>query len=114
MRPNLEFPEDLTEWVNVVFGNLTVLADDAQAAIREAGADFFVKAADIYARTGADLKALTRELGQLTGRKGPGLYMPLRAALTGATHGPELAPLLGLMSAESVRARFIAASALCS
>jgi hypothetical protein len=31
--------------------------------------------------------------------------MPLRAALTGQVHGPELAPLLKLMPAEIVRRR---------
>jgi glutamyl/glutaminyl-tRNA synthetase len=31
--------------------------------------------------------------------------MPLRAALTGATHGPELAPMLQLIAQEEVRAR---------
>ena len=46
------------------------------------------------------------ELGQLTGRKGPALYMPLRAALTGATHGPELAPMLAADSRQDeVQAR---------
>ena len=31
--------------------------------------------------------------------------MPLRVALTGRAHGPELAPLLKLMSPETVRRR---------
>ena len=33
--------------------------------------------------------------------------MPLRAALTGRLHGPELAPLLAAMSADRVRARLL-------
>ena len=32
-----------------------------------------------------------------TGRKGPALFKPLRCALTGVDHGPELAPLLRLL-----------------
>ena len=51
--------------------------------------------------------------GQLTGRKGPGLYMPLRAAFMGATHGPDLAPLPAQIPADTVAAKFAAARALC-
>ena len=42
----------------------------------------------------ADFKQAVKALGQATGKKGPALFMPLRAALTGFTHGPELAPML--------------------
>jgi glutamyl-tRNA synthetase len=38
--------------------------------------------------------------------------MPLRAALTGSTHGPELAPLVALMGPERVVARLAAAGTL--
>jgi glutamyl-tRNA synthetase len=37
--------------------------------------------------------------------------MPLRAALTGTTHGPELAPLAALMGPERLAARLAAAEA---
>jgi glutamyl/glutaminyl-tRNA synthetase len=37
--------------------------------------------------------------------------MPLRAALTGSTHGPELAPLVALMGEERVAARLATAGA---
>jgi glutamyl/glutaminyl-tRNA synthetase len=40
---------------------------------------------------------LTKILKERTGRKGAELYMPLRVALTGQAHGPELGPLLKLM-----------------
>jgi glutamyl-tRNA synthetase len=37
-----------------------------------------------------------------TGRKGKGLFMPLRKALTGQSHGPEMADLMPLL--QKVRA----------
>jgi glutamyl-tRNA synthetase len=40
--------------------------------------------------------------------------MPLRAALTGRTHGPELAPLVALMGPERVAGRLRAAAALAA
>jgi glutamyl-tRNA synthetase len=44
-------------------------------------------------------------LKERTGRKGADLYMPLRVALTGQAHGPELGSLLKLMSPETARRR---------
>jgi len=42
---------------------------------------------------------------ELTGRKGKGLFMPLRKALTGEEHGPELADILPLIGRERTMAR---------
>ena len=40
-----------------------------------------------------------------TGRKGKQLFMPLRQAITGMEHGPELASLLLLIGADNVKER---------
>jgi glutamyl/glutaminyl-tRNA synthetase len=40
--------------------------------------------------------------------------MPLRSALTGATHGPELAPLVALMGSERAKHRLEHARALAA
>ncbi|MEM7290587.1 MAG: glutamate--tRNA ligase, partial [Pseudomonadota bacterium] len=42
---------------------------------------------------------------QNTDRKGKGLFMPLRKALTGMEHGPELGPLLPLIGRERTLGR---------
>ena len=46
---------------------------------------------------GSTWKAWTDTLKTKTGVKGRGLFMPLRLALTGLDHGPELAPLMPLI-----------------
>jgi glutamyl-tRNA synthetase len=106
VRGNVELPSDVVPWVDVVFGKKIAIDDAARTAMKEAGADFFTTAAAIYERVGADLKTLVKELGTATGKKGPALYLPLRAALTGVTHGPELAPLLKMIWPEKVLSRF--------
>ena len=111
VRHNVVFPADAKRWVEVVFGNLTQPAPEAVAAIHEAGDQFFGAALDAFART-HDFKQAVREIGQQTSRKGPALYMPLRAALTGETHGPELAPLLPLIPAAEVASRLANAQLL--
>ncbi len=47
----------------------------------------------------------TTELKALTNRKGKELFMPLRRALTGQDHGPELANLLPIWGPEEVKTR---------
>lgn len=50
-------------------------------------------------------KAWTDIVKAQSGRKGRGLFMPLRIALTGRAWGPELADLLPLMGREEIAAR---------
>jgi glutamyl-tRNA synthetase len=47
----------------------------------------------------------TRAVGAATGLKGKALFLPLRRALTGRDHGPDLKALLPLFSRASVLAR---------
>lgn len=105
IRHNVEFPSDVARWASVVFASALELAPEAVTAIREAGAAFFASAKEVFARGGSDFKQAVREVGQASGKKGPSLFMPLRAALTGAMHGPELAPILALIPGDEVLKR---------
>ena len=49
--------------------------------------------------------ALTGALKATTGRKGKTLFLPLRRALTGLDHGPDMAALLPLIGRERALAR---------
>lgn len=51
----------------------------------------------------------TGALKAATGRKGRALFMPLRKALTGMDHGPEMGPLLALMGRQTAGNRLKAA-----
>lgn len=55
-------------------------------------------------------KGWTMAVSQASGAKGKGLFLPLRLALTGESHGPELAALLPLMGRARVAARLEAVS----
>ncbi len=109
VKGNLLFPADVDALVAVVTQDDVAVAPDAAAQIASAGSDFFAVAAQLFAEHGADFKAWTRALGAAAGRKGAALYMPLRAALTGDTHGPELAPIVALMGRERAERRLLAA-----
>ncbi len=56
--------------------------------------------------------ALTATLKASTGRKGKALFLPLRLALTGQDHGPEMAALLPLIGRERAVARLRLAAGL--
>ena len=56
--------------------------------------------------------ALTATLKASTGRKGKALFLPLRLALTGQDHGPEMAALLPLIGRERAIARLRLAAGL--
>ena len=103
--PNVVLPEDARPWVDVVFGGPLALAPAEEQVIRDAGSGYFAAAAGAAAESGNDLKAITGAVKAATGRKGAELYMPLRVALTGRAHGPELAPLLKAMPPGKARER---------
>ncbi len=105
VRHNVVLPADAGPWRAVVRGDLPPLGADERRVIEAAGAEFFTAAAAAFDQAPADLKQLTKILKERTGRKGAELYMPLRVALTGQAHGPELASLLKLMPQETARRR---------
>jgi glutamyl-tRNA synthetase len=105
VRHNVVLPADAAPWVAVVRGELPPLGVGEQRWIAAAGPEFFAAAAAAFDQSGSDLKVLTKILKDRTGRKGADLFMPLRVALTGQAHGPELAPLLRLMPAETALRR---------
>lgn len=105
IRPNLSHIGEAADWWRVVTG--PVAAPDAdpetrafldQAATVAAGIDW---ASDPWS-------ALTAALKDATGRKGKALFLPLRQALTGMDHGPDMKALLPLIGqAEAIdRLRF--------
>jgi glutamyl-tRNA synthetase len=103
--PNLVLPEDARPWVDIVFGGPPPLEPAAEEVVRQAGSGYFSAAAAAAARDGNDLPAIAGAVRAATGRRGAALYMPLRVALTGRAHGPELAPLLKAMPAGTARER---------
>jgi glutamyl-tRNA synthetase len=105
VRPNVVLPQDAREWRDVVFGGVPAIAAPEQVVIDAAGKAFFGAAAAAAAAHPGDFRAIAAATGEATGRKGKALFQPLRIALTGLTHGPELAPLLRAMPEGSARAR---------
>ncbi len=60
----------------------------------------------------ASFAALIKRIGEQTGLRGKKLYLPIRAALTGRLHGPELDRIFALLGPTSLRKRVETALAL--
>ncbi|MBW6524290.1 glutamate--tRNA ligase [Sphingomonas sp. RHCKR47] len=106
VRPNLHTVAEAADWWHVVEGPI----DPAPAG---EDADYLKQAA-AAARAidwaGDPWHALTNALKAQTGRKGKALFLPLRRALTGRDHGPDMAALLPLIGQARGIARLEAAA----
>ena len=105
VRHNVVLPADAAPWMAVVRGELPPAGPEELSIVDAAGPEFFAAAAQALDESSADFASLVKLLKERTGRKGAELFMPLRVALTGKTHGPELAPLLKIMPRETARRR---------
>jgi nondiscriminating glutamyl-tRNA synthetase len=105
VKPNSIYPQDALYWANLLFNNELIIQAEAQTEIVKAGREFFKQARIALESTQADYPQMVNQLKISTGMKGKDLFMPLRAALTGETHGPELARLLPLMGMEKAKKR---------
>lgn len=103
---NCERLADAALWARVVSGPVEpVIAEEDRAFLIAAAAALPPEPWD-----GESFRAWTSALKAATGRKGRALFMPLRQALTGLDHGPELAPLLPLIGPGRVRQRLESAT----
>ncbi len=107
IRPNLTRLSDASDWWSVVEGEVvSVLGEEDRAFVRQAA-----EQAETIAWDTGTWKALTGALGAATGRKGKALFLPLRLALTGREHGPDMNALLPLIGRERAIERLRAAGA---
>ena len=99
MRPNLTKLGDVADWQHIIDGPVTPVTEDA---------DFLNEASALLPEGGwtdDTWPAWTGAVKEATGRKGKALFLPLRQALTGLDHGPEMKHLLPLIGPERARAR---------
>ncbi len=101
VRGNLVQLRDAAEWWQVVH-------DEIVPAVGEDDREYVSMAREELPAEPWDettWKQWTTRLKEVSGRKGKPLFMPLRLALTGLDHGPELAALLPLIGRDKVLTR---------
>ncbi|MFM8332845.1 MAG: glutamate--tRNA ligase [Candidatus Methylumidiphilus sp.] len=105
VRSNCVFPAQADAWARILFADELLLGPDIEALAREAGEPFFLAALDAASAACGDFDVFMRVLKAKSGAKGKALFMPLRAALSGRTDGPELAKLYRALSPDLLRKR---------
>lgn len=99
VRGNIEKFEDVKLWWQVVNGPIEPQIEDAE---------FCAQALQVLPKGPYDetsWSTFTKAVKEATGAKGKALFQPLRLALTGQPHGPELKFLLPLIGEERAGAR---------
>ncbi len=96
VRENCVVVEDAAKFVSVAFGEITPIIDAEDREFITAAAQLLPEG-EMSAETWGEW---TGALKAETGRKGRGLFMPLRHALTGMERGPGVADMLVLMGRE--------------
>lgn len=114
IKTNIEFPHDAAVWAKIFFHENAHIDEAELNIIREAGEQFFVEAELAVDKFGIDLTKVLAEMKQTLGVQGKKLFMPLRVALTGKTHGPELAHIAELLGAKKLKHRLGQAFKLAS
>ena len=98
VRENCQTVHDAKPFADIAYGRIEPVVDDEDA-------EFISQAGDLLPDgeiTAETWKTWTTSLKEQTGRKGRGLFMPLRKALTGQEHGPDMGVLLPLIGREAV------------
>lgn len=105
MAGNLSRLEDVLQFKRLLETN-TALNDDEIVVLKDAGKAFFEAALNTsQAGDCTDWKAWTTALKEASGAKGKGLFMPLRIALTGQKHGPEMSKVVVFLGEKGVQTR---------
>lgn len=95
VKPNLHKFADVADMAKIVTGPVTPVIEDA--AFAAAALEVLPEVIDANAWS-----AWTAAVKEKTGAKGKGLFMPLRLALTGQAHGPDMAAMAPLIGREAI------------
>tara|TARA_B100000941_G_scaffold56994_1_gene37232 strand:- start:3828 stop:5156 length:1329 start_codon:yes stop_codon:yes gene_type:complete len=99
IKGNLDTVEDIAAWTDVVFKNNSFETEDK---------DYINLALELMPDEPWDDQTWTvwtNDIKERTGRKGRELFLPLRLAFTGLTHGPEMKLLIQLIGRNKILER---------
>jgi len=105
MQKNILFPSDANQWADILFGEGPSWNEEKLALLNNTSADFFKTAQEVFQKHQGDLKVILDDLKKSLNISGKNLFMPLRLALTGEEHGPELVHIVEFLGMDEVLKR---------
>ena len=112
IKDNIVFPNEAVEYLDNLFVNSLSTVKEVEDLIKQSGPDFFKLAEKIVRDNWGDWSKTMKLIGEETGTKGKGLFMPIRASITGQLSGPELDQVTRVMGQERVIKRLKEAAKL--
>lgn len=106
VHANVVFPGDVAHWVKLLHDDEINFEEDVNAVLKDAGTEFFKTALTATAKHGADFANIAAVVKTALNVKGKQLFQPLRVALTGQLHGPEMKNVVALLGDELTTKRF--------
>jgi len=92
VRDNIELPQEAVSWADKLLAESK--DEDAAEYIRNAPKALFLGLADaLAAESNESFGTVLKAVGKEVGAKGKGLFMPVRSAISGSTHGPQMQAL---------------------
>ena len=109
IKHNILFPIDIEHWANNIFNKIDYNLEKLELVtnlLENKVKDFYNKCIEIINTDGSDYKNLCNKLKENLNIKGKYLFMPLRIAITGEPHGPELDKIFNILSDEKIVNKF--------
>ncbi len=109
VKDSLEYLEQVAEKTHFFFFERMHLTDGAAIAMSQSEAaekvywSFLRQLSNYETLTAEAFRQIMKTVNKETGVMGKDLWMPIRIALTGALHGPDLPPIAALLGKERVR-----------
>jgi len=109
-QEQMSFGAEIVELTEMFFKKEIDYSEEAKAVLAEEQVPQVLKAfaeeiSSLEEFSADEIKAATKAVQKATGQKGKKLFMPIRVATTGETHGPELPKAISLLGKETVLAR---------
>jgi len=109
-QEQMSFGAEIVELTEMFFKKEIDYSEEAKAVLAEEQVPEVLKVfaeeiSSLEEFSADEIKAATKAVQKATGQKGKKLFMPIRVATTGETHGPELPKAISLLGKETVLAR---------
>lgn len=99
--------EDIPEEIKFLFGEVEITEEDAREELQKEHVkdllESFINVVNSHNEITLEIsKTLMKEVQKQSGVKGKNLYMPIRAAISGNVHGPEMSNVIYLLGKEKL------------
>ena len=113
VKPVIQSADEALFWAECLCTDKLEHDDEGHVVVCAAGHDFYQAACDALDEHGVNYDYFISYIREKTGAHDQQLYMPIRIALTGLLHGPELDKILELVGVAQARLRFEQVMDLC-